>query len=104
VNQKCIHGPTGRLICEYGLAHRTDIYRCGAGDNEPLPASANEVKPSPEAIAKLHRQAQAISPVFTEAQGVEIQAEQACFLPIADRGRPLVGKVRGVEGVYVGSG
>lgn len=35
---------------------------------------------------------------------MDIQAEQACFLPIADRGRPLVGKVRGVEGVYVGSG
>jgi hypothetical protein len=49
-----------------------------------LPASANEVKPSTEAIAKLHRRA--ILPVFTEEQGMEIQAEQACFLPIAERG------------------
>ncbi|WWD16036.1 hypothetical protein CI109_100461 [Kwoniella shandongensis] len=79
-------------------------YICGAGDDEPLPPTAAEVKPSPSAITKLHAQAQALSPVFTSAEGVEVIAEQACFLPIADRGRPLVGKVRGVEGVYVGSG
>ncbi|KAK8869699.1 hypothetical protein IAR55_000267 [Kwoniella newhampshirensis] len=79
-------------------------YICGAGDDEPLPPTAAEVKPSPSAIIKLHAQAQALSPVFTSAEGVEVVAEQACFLPIADRGRPLVGKVRGIEGVYVGSG
>jgi len=77
---------------------------CGAGDNEPLPATAADVKPDPHAIKKLHKQAQTLSPVFTSEGGVAVEAEQACFLPIADRGRPLVGKVRGVEGAYVGSG
>lgn len=78
-------------------------YSCGAGDNEPLPETAADVKPSPTAIQKLHKQAHAISPVF-DTINADVQAEQACFLPIADRGRPLIGKVKGVEGVYVASG
>ncbi|WVQ78384.1 hypothetical protein IAT38_000470 [Cryptococcus sp. DSM 104549] len=79
-------------------------YICGAGDDTPLPATAAEVSPSASAITKLHGQAQALSPIFSPAQGAEVVAEQACYLPIADRGRPLIGKVRGVEGVYIGSG
>ena len=79
-------------------------YRCGAGDSEPLPATAAEVKPSQESINLLKSQARALSHVFTDEYGVEVQAEQACYLPVADRGRPLIGKVRGVEGVFVGSG
>lgn len=79
------------------------IRRCGAGDEEPLPPSADLVKPSAKAIAKLHAQAKALSPVF-EPTNAETQAEQACFLPIADRGRPLVGKAQGIEGVYIASG
>lgn len=77
---------------------------CGGDDNEPLPATAAEVKPDPKAIERIHNLAQALSPVFTKEHGSEVQAEQACFLPIADRGRPLVGKARGVEGVYIASG
>ncbi|WRT67230.1 uncharacterized protein IL334_004196 [Kwoniella shivajii] len=79
-------------------------YICGAGDDEPLPATAAEVSPSPNAISKLHKQAKALSDVFSTEKGVEIVAEQACYLPIADRGRPLIGKVRGVQGVFIGSG
>lgn len=46
-----------------------------------------------------------MSHVFDSSKGeADVVAEQACFLPIADRGRPLVGKVKGVEGVYIGSG
>ena len=77
---------------------------CGAGNNDPLPPTAAEVKPSRRNITTLRRQAAALSPLFDPDQGASIAAEQACFLPIADRGRPLVGKVEGVEGVYIGSG
>ncbi|OCF36493.1 cytoplasmic protein [Kwoniella heveanensis BCC8398] len=92
-----------------GSAGEPEVYArpdggCGAGDDEPLPPTAAHVKPSASAIKKLHGQAQSLSPVFTQDQNVEVVAEQACYLPIADRGRPLVGKVRGVEGVYIGSG
>ncbi|OWT41299.1 cytoplasmic protein [Cryptococcus neoformans] len=79
-------------------------YICGAGDGVPLPPSAADVSPSKSAIAKLHKQSQSLSPIFTLEKGAEVISEQACYLPIADRGRPLIGKVRGVEGVYVGSG
>ncbi|KAK4683884.1 hypothetical protein P7C73_g6332, partial [Tremellales sp. Uapishka_1] len=78
-------------------------YICGAGDAEPLPERADQVKPDPEAIAKLLAETRALSPVFS-AQSADTLAEQACFLPIPTRGRPLVGKVRGVEGVYIGGG
>jgi glycine/D-amino acid oxidase-like deaminating enzyme len=78
--------------------------RCGESNNDPLPDTAADVQPSSKQITRLLAQTQALSPVFTEAHGVEILAEQACFLPIADRGRPLVGKVKGVESVYVASG
>jgi glycine/D-amino acid oxidase-like deaminating enzyme len=78
---------------------------CGAGDNEPLPDTAADVVPSQQAISKLHAQSLRLSHVFNSEKGeAEVIAEQACFLPIADRGRPLVGKVKGVEGVYIGSG
>ncbi|KIR28891.1 cytoplasmic protein [Cryptococcus deuterogattii LA55] len=79
-------------------------YICGAGDGVPLPPSAADVSPSKSALAKLHKQSQSLSPIFTVEKGVEVISEQACYLPIADRGRPLIGKVRGVEGIYVGSG
>ena len=78
--------------------------RCGAGDSEPLPPTAATITPSKTSINQLLHEAGALSPVFTKEGGMEIQAEQACYLPVADRGRPLIGKVRGVEGVYVGSG
>ncbi|TYJ56628.1 hypothetical protein B9479_002720 [Cryptococcus floricola] len=79
-------------------------YICGGGDDEPLPSSPADISPSRSAISKLHKQSQALSSIFSPEQGVETVSEQACYLPIADRGRPLVGKVRGVEGVFVGSG
>jgi len=56
---------------------------------------------SPSAIAAILKQANALSPVFQDA---EVLAEQACFLPIPDRGRPIIGKVKGFEGVWINSG
>ena len=86
-----------------GADNSGTAYICGAGDEEPLPPSADLVKPSAKAIAQLHHQAKNLSPVF-EPANAETKAEQACYLPMADRGRPFVGKVQGVQGVYIGSG
>jgi glycine/D-amino acid oxidase-like deaminating enzyme len=72
------------------------VYICGAGDSEPLPDTAADVQVSHTAIAKLHQQAAAL------ADFGETISEQACYLPIADRGRPLIGKVQ--EGLYILSG
>ncbi|KAL7418818.1 hypothetical protein Q5752_006502 [Cryptotrichosporon argae] len=79
-------------------------YICGSDDTSPLPATAADVCADPAAIARLHRQAAALSPVFTPAAGATTVAEQACFLPIPDRGRPLVGPVPGLARVYVAGG
>lgn len=79
-------------------------YICGESDNEPLPALASSITPSAKAIKNLHEQSQALSPVFDPANGATIVAEQCCYLPMADRGRPLIGKVKGVENIWVGGG
>lgn len=76
---------------------------CGASDNEPLPALSSDVHPDPFSIELLHTQASALTPEFSSARSETI-AEQACFLPISDRGRPMLGPVKGLEGVYVASG
>ncbi|KAK1924891.1 putative cytoplasm protein [Papiliotrema laurentii] len=100
------------MTLEDGSAAQPEVYTrpdgttyiCGSGDDEPLPPTAADVKSDPKKIANLKVQAEALSPVFTSQAGVSLEAEQACYLPIADRGRPLIGKVKGVEGVYIGSG
>ncbi len=74
---------------------------CGSSDEEPLPPTSSDVTASPSAISALHTLASSLSPVFDTATTI---AEQACYLPIPDRGRPLVGKVRSVDGVFIGSG
>ncbi|WVN86753.1 uncharacterized protein L203_101925 [Cryptococcus depauperatus CBS 7841] len=79
-------------------------YICEAGDDEPLPDNAADINPSKTAIAKLHKQSHTLSSIFLPENGAEVVSEQACYLPIADRGRPLIGKVRDVKGVYIGSG
>lgn len=79
------------------------VYVCGLSDNEPLPSSSGQVKPDPFSIELLHTQASALSHIFDSSQAETIM-EQACYLPISERGRPLVGPVRGMDGVYVASG
>lgn len=82
------------------------IYCCGATDPCPLPAHPADVAPSRELISELKAQAYALSP--EALLNADVLVGQACFLPVCDeekgRDRPLVGKVKGVEGVWVGGG
>lgn len=101
-----------RVTCEFPCAvararkpRLRPCFSCGATDDAALPDTADLVTPDLKAIAQLHKQARAISHVFDASSGqAEVLQEQACFLPIADRGRPLIGKVRGAEGVFVNAG
>lgn len=79
------------------------VYICGASDNEPLPPINRPIKPDPFSTSLLLTQAQALSPVFSPANSTTL-ATQACFLPTSERGRPLIGRVKGVENVWVASG
>jgi len=77
---------------------------CGASSDAPLPPTAEEVVAIPESVEKLKHQACAISPILGDESGAVVESTTACFLPIPDRGRPIIGKVPGVEGVFVGGG
>lgn len=80
------------------------FFSCGQSDNEPLPATTADVKPSPAAIKILHAQAATLTPHLDAAAHAKIHAEQACFLPLSSRGTPLIGAVPGQKNVFVASG
>ncbi|BEI83590.1 hypothetical protein CcaverHIS002_0401940 [Cutaneotrichosporon cavernicola] len=77
---------------------------CGASCAVDLPETAGDIIGDPASVDKLRTQAAGISPVFSEEGGAAFESSTACFLPIPDRGRPVIGKVPGMEGVYVGGG
>lgn len=78
------------------------VYLCGSTSSDPLPTLASDVEPDEEAVEALVYQAGYVSPFLRDGgeEGGEVERRQACFLPSAERGRPLVGKVRGVEDVW----
>lgn len=77
---------------------------CGASCDLEVPETAEGVIVDESSVSKLHIQAAGISPVFSTAGGATIESTTACYLPIPDRGRPIIGAVSGMEGVYVGGG
>lgn len=81
-----------------------DFFSCGASCDLEVPETAEDVNVDEASVSKLHTQAAGISPVFSTEGGATIESTTACYLPIPDRGRPLVGPVPGMEGVFVGGG
>jgi len=93
------------------------LYACGPTSSPPLPLLASLVEPDKSAISALHT---AISSISTPIREGEVLIEQACFLPfVSDQGGkrgivepfvkesgdgPLIGKVRGVDGLVVATG
>ena len=67
----------------------------------PLPLDPVTVAPDPSAIARLQLIAERVSP---KLRSDRIIARQACFRPVTQDGLPLIGKVKGSEGVYVATG
>ncbi|CDZ97930.1 Possible oxidoreductase [Phaffia rhodozyma] len=92
--------------CEPEIYPRPDgtAYICGAGDTLALPLLASQVQTDSTSLSTLKYQIAKLSPHLTVEGGATIIAEQACYLPVSDRGRPLVGKVRDVQGVWIGAG
>jgi glycine/D-amino acid oxidase-like deaminating enzyme len=70
-------------------------------DSAPLPLDPADVKPAPEAIARLQTICERLSPAF---RADRIVARQACFRPVTQDGLPLIGKVPGCEGAYIATG
>ncbi|TXT03845.1 hypothetical protein VHUM_04322 [Vanrija humicola] len=98
------------LCLEDGAVSEPEVYPrpdgttlvCGASCDDPLPPTAADVHPNPKSLERLRQQAAGITPVLTARGGAFTEAETGCFLPIPDRGRPIIGKV--LDGVFVGGG
>lgn len=78
-----------------------EVYVCGMSEEVEVPDDPQQVLPRKESITMLQRVAQAVSSQLANA---ELQAEQACFLPCSDDGRPVIGKIPDINGAYVATG
>ena len=66
-----------------------------------LPMDPADVKPEADTIIRLQAICERLSPAFRAAR---IIARQACFRPVTQDGLPLIGKVPGSTGAYIGTG
>jgi glycine/D-amino acid oxidase-like deaminating enzyme len=80
------------------------VYICGMACSKPLPANANLVEPEAGAEIFLQNVAASVSETLSKSKSDLIRA-QACFLPVppAD-GLPIIGKVPGINGLYMAAG
>jgi glycine/D-amino acid oxidase-like deaminating enzyme len=76
-------------------------YVCGISSESPLPIDPAAVAPDPDAIERLERICNEVSPALASAK---IVARQACYRPITRDGLPVIGRVPGVEGAYIATG
>jgi len=78
-----------------------DVYVCGMADPAPLPDSPDAVEINEASCAVLARAAGRVSKSLA---GARITRRQACYRPVTDDGLPLIGRVPGVDGLYVATG
>lgn len=78
------------------------VYICGVSEEDvPVPATAADVHPRPDAIATLQGVAASVSQELGRAALLQ---QQACYLPCTDDGLPAIGRVPGLENAYVATG
>jgi len=78
-----------------------EVYMCGFSKSASLPEDPSQVKPKEGMCARLKAIGSSISSKLAE---VEVEKEQACFLPCTPDGVPMIGKVEGLGGLYVATG
>ncbi|MCA1373558.1 MULTISPECIES: FAD-dependent oxidoreductase [unclassified Bradyrhizobium] len=104
--------PADALFLEYeeaGSAVSIEVFPRADGsthitalsDIAALPLDPAAVTPDVDAIARLQRMSERLSPLFRPER---IIAQQACFRPVTEDGLPLIGKVPYSEGLYVATG
>jgi glycine/D-amino acid oxidase-like deaminating enzyme len=77
------------------------IYVCGLPGETALPVDPTEVGPDPGAYDRLRAMITRFWPTLGQA---EVLAAQTCYRPIVGDGLPLIGRIAGVDGVYVATG
>ncbi|KAG2171356.1 hypothetical protein INT43_009017 [Umbelopsis isabellina] len=94
----------GRKFYDPEIYPRNDstVYICGETDDEPLPASADDIKVEESSISTLQQLAAVASP--SHLDGAELLAKQACYLPSSRDGLPLIGEYPAVQGLYIATG
>ena len=76
------------------------LFVCGEDNQVALPERVSQVTPSPAAIARIKATVEEMAPGFS----IRTFIEQACYLPATQDGLPLIGRVRGIQGLYMATG
>ena len=76
-------------------------YVAYSATQDPLPMDPADVVPDSRSLVQLEAVCEAVSPALHPAA---IQTRQACYRPVTEDGLPLIGKVPGIAGAYVGTG
>ncbi|KAF7329951.1 DAO domain-containing protein [Mycena kentingensis (nom. inval.)] len=85
----------------YARPDRT-VYACGPGDDSPVPENVDDVVVEASACETLLRNVSSISDELREG---EVEARQACFLPVSSvGGGPIIGEVEKGSGLFVATG
>jgi glycine/D-amino acid oxidase-like deaminating enzyme len=77
------------------------VWACAISSTSSLPRDPADVMADASAHARLEALCRSLAPALAEAP---IVARQACFRPVTEDGLPLIGKVPGLDGVYVATG
>ncbi|MCL7023012.1 hypothetical protein MKW94_017102 [Papaver nudicaule] len=80
-----------------------EVYVCGMSAMGEVPDDPEQIMGDPESIKVLKRIAGTVSSYLKEGE-VEVRAEQACFLPLTDDDKPVIGEMPNVKGCYVATG
>jgi glycine/D-amino acid oxidase-like deaminating enzyme len=77
------------------------VWACAISSTARLPRDPADVAADEGAHARLEVLCRSLAPALADAP---IVARQACFRPVTEDGLPLIGRVPGVDGVYVATG
>lgn len=91
------------LVC-IGLQLAGEVYLCGMSEDAEVPDDPEQIVGKEDSIRMLHKVAETVSSRLSCAGGVQVEAEQACFLPCTDDGLPVIGEMPNVKGCYVATG
>ncbi|EKM57135.1 uncharacterized protein PHACADRAFT_142338 [Phanerochaete carnosa HHB-10118-sp] len=93
---------TARASPEIYARPDNEVYCCGPGDNSPVPDTVDDVMVDQHACDDIREHVASISTQLRE--GV-VEKRQACFLPIARGGGPIVGEAKSVaKGLIIATG
>ena len=77
------------------------VWACAISSTARLPQDPAHVAADDGAHARLEALCRSLAPALAQAP---IVARQACFRPVTEDGLPLIGRVSGVDGLYVATG